>query len=377
MEVINRTKCEITGSNDLELLHTLKNFPVYMGTILQDRNKDLVADMCWSISKSSGLVELNKLIPLEILYPENHAGAVGGTWDSHHDEFAKFLNQYVPKGIIEIGGAHGILSKKYQKYSEINWTIVEPNPIPIEGVKAKFIKCFFDDTFTFEEDYDTIVHSHVFEHIYHPDTFIGHLSSFMTDGKNLLFSIPNMQVMLERKYTNCINFEHTIFLTEPYIEYLLAKYGFKIDKKEYFMDDHSIFYGVIKDSTIESIVLDKKLYEKNKKLYLDYVDYHEKLVEELNKKIRQTNSPLYLFGAHVFAQYLIAFGLGMDNIICLLDNDSNKQGRRLYGTDKQVQSPKILKEVKNPIVILKAGVYNNEIKKDILENINAQTEFWE
>ena len=378
MEIIQRTKCEILNNYDLTHLYTFENFPVFMGCTIQHKDKDLLFDMSWSISKGSGLIQLNKLLPLDVLYPESHgAGVVGTLWMRHHNTFAKFVNQYNPKGVIEIGGAHGILSKEYQSFDNIDWTIIEPNPTPVEGVKAKFIKEFFDDTFVFEDDYDTIVHSHVFEHIYHPDTFISQLSNFMADGKNLIFSIPNMQVMLERKYTNCINFEHTIFLTEPYVEYLLAKHGFKIDKKEYFMDDHSIFYGATKDSSVTPISLDENLYNANKKLYLEYIKYHEELVEDLNQKIKQANSPIYLFGAHVFAQYLIAFGLDTKNIVCLLDNDLNKQGKRLYGTDKKVSLPKILKDVKNPIVVLKAGVYNNEIKKDIIENINSSTTFWE
>lgn len=377
MNTVSRNKCEITHHQDLEIIHTLNKFPVYMGCTSQSEENDLVADMIWAISKKSGLVELKELIPLNILYPENHAASIGSVWNNHHNSFAIFLGYYRPKGIIEIGGAHGILSKKYQEIDEIEWTIVEPNPIPIDGVKAKFIKCFFDDTFAFENDYDTVIHSHVFEHIYEPDIFIKHLSSFIQDDKKMIFSIPNMQVMLKRKYTNCINFEHTIFLTEPYIDYLLARHGFRIDKKEYFLKDHSIFYATIKDSSIKPIELDDNLYDQNKKLYLDYVIYHEKLVAELNKKIKHSGERVYLFGAHVFAQYLIAFGLHTDKIICLLDNDPNKEDKRLYGTNLRVSSPNLLKDVKNPIVILKAGVYNNEIKKDIIENINSSTEFWE
>ncbi len=378
MKIINRNKCAITNMEDLEPLYSFEKFPVFMGCMKQGREKDLLFDMDWSISKNSGLIQLSELLPLDVLYPESHgAGCIGKLWLEHHQSFAKFINTYNPNGVVEIGGAHGILSKEYQGYGEIEWTIIEPNPTPIEGVKAKFIKGFFDDTFVFEDDYDTIIHSHVFEHIYEPDTFVKHLSEFMVDGKNLIFSIPNMQVMLDRKYTNCINFEHTVFLTEPYIDYSLAKYGFRIDKKEYFMDDHSIFYGAVKDSSIKPIELDNKLYEKNKKLYLDYVSYHEELVKELNEKMRDSTNPVYLFGAHVFAQYLIAFGLDTKKIICLLDNDLNKHDKRLYGTDIQVQSPKTLKEIENPIVILKAGVYNDEIKKDILNNINIKTEFWE
>lgn len=378
MEIINRQRCVVSGKDDLEFLYSFKNFPVFMGCMTQTKDSDVLFDMDWVISKSTGIIQLKKLIPLDVLYPESHgAGCVGKLWMEHHQEFSVFLGKYQPQGVIEIGGAHGILSKNYQEIDNVNWTIIEPNPTPIEGVKAKFITGFFDDTFVFDGEYDAIVHSHVFEHIYEPENFIKHLSSFMDDGKELVFSLPNMKVMLERLYTNCINFEHTVFLTEPYIEYLLAKYGFRVDKKEYFKDDHSIFYGAIRDSSIKPIQLDKNLYQENKKLYLDYVSYHEKLVQELNLKIQNEKTKVYLFGAHVFAQYLISFGLDVENIISLLDNDPNKQGKRLYGTDLNVESPKILKDINNPIVILKAGVYNDEIKQDILNNININTIFWE
>ncbi|EMQ5872911.1 SAM-dependent methyltransferase, partial [Campylobacter jejuni] len=48
----------------------------------------------------------------------------------------------------------------------------------------------------------------------------------------------------------------------------------------------------------------------------------------------------------------------------------SKQEKRLYGTKFIVKSPKILKDQDDSLVILNAGVYNDEIEKDILENIN-------
>ena len=108
-----------------------------------------------------------------------------------------------------------------------------------------------------------------------------------------------------------------------------------------------------------------------------YVSYHEELIQELNHKMHDVTQPVYLFGAHVFAQYLIEFGLDISRIVSLLDNDPNKAGKRLYGTNLMVQSPKALRDVTNPIVILKAGVYNQEIKEDILGNINKSVTFFE
>ena len=151
MKIIKREHCEITGSKKLERLYTFKNFPVYMGCTLQEEENDKKFDMSWDISKESGIIQLSELLPLEVLYPESHgSGCVGGLWDEHHKHFASFIHKYNPKSVLEIGGAHGILSKAYHDFQEVDWTIIEPNPTPLSGVKAKFVKTFFDDNFKFE-----------------------------------------------------------------------------------------------------------------------------------------------------------------------------------------------------------------------------------
>ena len=380
MDKIKRSRDVISGYEDLENLHQFENFPVFMGCIKKSREKDILVDMQWEISKDSGMIQLNPLLPLDVLYPESHgSGDVGNVWTEHHQQFAKFIRQYNPKSVLEIGGAHGVLSREYKKIESIDWTIVEPNPSPAKGVDATFIKGFFDDKFTFSGDIDSIVHSHVFEHVYYPNEFIGHISCFLEEGKKLIFSLPNMEEMLKRNYTNCLNFEHTFFITEPYIEYLLSKQGFRQIDKKYFKEDHSIFYAYVKDAQQKVIKLPSNLYERNKKIYFDYVEFHNKLISSLNEKINQTpkEKPIYLFGAHIFSQYLIQCGLDTKRIICILDNDINKQGKRLYGTSMMVKSPKILSSEIKPIIILKAGVYSDEIRSDILSNINLSAIIWE
>ena len=376
MKLIERFEDAITGDSDLEDLHTINNFPVFMGCVEKSCEDDLLAEQTWQISKKTGVLQLKKLVPLDILYQAQHIAAVGKIWMQHHKAFSNFLKKFEPNSVFEIGGAHGILSVEYMALKGATpWTILEPNPAPVNSCSGKFIKGFFDDNFVYEEPFDTVVHSHVFEHTYSPSDFMRSLSRFMEDGKRLIFSIPNMQVMLERKYTNCINFEHTVFLTEPYIEFLLANNGFKLLAKEYFMSDHSIFFAAKRDSFTESKRLPIALYEQNKNLFQNYIDHHIKIIDELNSYIQKSEDPVYLFGAHVFSQFLILMGLDLNKIVCLLDNDPKKQGKRLYGTSLMVKSPKILSEVERPIVILKAGAYNEEIKIDIKEYVNASAVF--
>ena len=348
---IERNADVITGMEDLELLYTFRNFPVFMGCSTTPASNDLMADMNFWISPSSGMIQLNPLLPLDVLYPEAHgAGCIGNLWAMHHQALAKFIEKFDPSSVLEIGGAHGILATNYQNIKSISWTILEPNPTPIDKCKAQIIKGFFDKDFKFLGDVDVIVHSHVLEHIYNPDLFVGYCSKFLKIGKKLIFSVPNMRVMLERKYTNCLNFEHTYYLSEDYIEILAAKYGFMVLEKKYFLDDHSIFYAMERCEAVNLIKPLTNLYEINKKLYLDYIELHVKLVVDINRQLAAAGGrDIFLFGAHVQAQYLIGFGLDIQKVNAILDNDSTKHGKRLFGTTKQVACPSVLRDKKNPI----------------------------
>ncbi|MBF0544788.1 MAG: methyltransferase domain-containing protein [Candidatus Riflebacteria bacterium] len=378
MDLIERNVCAVTGTDDLEPVYTFPDFPVFMGCTKAPVYEDLKADMSWWISRSSGLIQLKQLIPLEILYPESHgAGSVGSLWQKHHKAFADFIYSFKPSSVFEIGGHHGILANYYNLLEDIPWTILEPNPINISQTKARFIKGFFDGSFQVNDSFDAIVHSHVFEHIYTPSEFMEHLSNFVEEGKLLAFSVPNLMVHMKKRFTYCLGFEHTVFLTDQYIEYLLPKYGFRIIKKENFLEDHSVFYSAIKTKNQPFSPLANDLYNRNRELFLDYISYHQELVGKLNAKFNSCEKPIFLFGAHALSQFLLAFGLDSKRVMNLLDNDPNKQEKRLYGTKLFVKSPKILKDIKNPVVILKSGVFNEEIKQDIQNNINSNVEFWE
>ena len=365
-ELINRNYDMVYENNDLELLYTYKKFPVFMGCTNIPIDNDQFHDMNWYISKSSGTIQLNPLLPLNIVYQLSHySGTIGKLWDEHHSKFAEFILKFSPENVLEIGGLHGTLAKKCKSFVDIDWTIIDPNASSmLSEYNINAIKGFFDENFVPDKNYKMIVHSHLLEHVYDINKFLKNIQNILkqSSGK-MIFSIPNMEVMLKRNYTNCLNFEHTYYLSEDLTEYYLNKYNFKVIEKEYFKDDHSIFYYV---ESNKEIVIPKNInfYEKNKQLFLTYINANLEEIKKINNYISNHNGNIYLFGGHVFSQYIISYGLNTKNIKCILDNDINKQKHRLYGTDLIVESPKILKDDMNPLVILKAGVYNNEIKNE-------------
>ena len=84
---------------------------------------------------------------------------------------------------------------------------------------------------------------------------------------------------------------------------------------------------------------------------------------------------LSIWCAHIFTVSNF-FGLNTKNIECVLDNDPKKQGGRLYGTSLFVSPPDSIRNMDNVAVILKAGQYQEEVKKQLLE-INSDLIIWE
>lgn len=376
MEYIDRKKGIITGKENLEPLFLFKDFPVFFGCVSHDPKKDIKADMSWSICPESGVIQLDKLIPLEILYQSQHVDGTGPTWQQYYADFVNYLKEKSPKSILEIGGGAGALAEKFIESTEdTKWTIVEPNPLYKETEKIKVISSFFDENFKCGGKFDAVVFSQVMEHAYDPNKFLSSVSGFLNKGEKLIFAYPNLKVWLENKFTNAINFEHTFFLTDYFVDYLLKKHGFKINDKTFYKD-HSIFYVAEKAYTSEDNPKFENKYDEYKKIFNNFVEYHKELIDNLNKKVAEFDGEIYMFGAHIFAQFLFKFGLNTDKISFLLDNSPLKQEKRLYGTELFVKSPKILKDKGRVAIILKVGIYRDEILKQLKE-INSDIVIFE
>jgi hypothetical protein len=369
MNVNKRTKDIVSGADDLEFLFELKNYPVFQGCTDQPMAHDLVHDLNFYISKSTGMVQSKELLPLDIVYQDAHTpGAVGEIWMEHHRTFANFIRRAQPTSVFEIGGSHGILSQCYDVLESIDWTIIEPAPVHNPYLRAKLIKGFYDANTPV--DADMIVHSHVLEHMYDPADFFKVLGNRPL-GSKMCFSVPALEQHIKQKFTNALSFEHTYFCTEDYIEYWLAAAGYSIVDKQHFQG-HSIFYSAVRADVEASPMPD--LYAVNRKLLDDFVHYHQDNVNNLNNIINNSTVPVYLFGAHVFSQFLLSMGLNSNKIVAVLDNSKAKQGRRLYGSNLMCYSPEALTYIKDAVVIVQAGQYTEEIKAGILD-INPGIKF--
>ena len=373
VDYIERPLSVVTGKKT-EFLYEFENFPLFCGCVDTPSEKDLSATMRWEIDPESGTIQLSRLIPSEILYQEQHLDGVGQTWAQYYQDFATYILDQKLAKIVEIGGGKGILAHKVlANDKDVRWMIIEPNPIAESSSRLTITEGFFDEKPQLNSDTSAIVMSQVFEHSYEPQKMAKQLANSLSTGAKVIIAYPQIKKWLKNNFTSALNFEHTM-LIDDFLPMIFQRAGFILDDKTVYKD-HSIFYTFVKtdDELVE--IKAPNFYQEYKKIFNDFILYHKRLVAELNDKILMADEPVYLFGAHIFSSYLFAFGLS-DKVDGILDNGDLKKNRRFYGTNFVITGPQILKGKGKINVILKAGMYNEEIKSDILENINNEVIFW-
>ena len=374
MNFLSRENNVLTDIPSLETLFSLKKFPTYVGCVNSEQSNDISLDLTIDICKETGILQLKHLAPLDQVYLFPHNYSIGLTWEKHNKVFLSLIEEYSPKKIFEIGGGSGKLANQYiNKNSDTEWTILDPNPLFEKNKKIHSIKKYFSSELSLKHNFDAIIHSHVLEHQSSPEQFFVNISKFLELGGLHIFSFPNLKEWLTKKYLNCLNFEHTILITDEYIDIILKKTGFRILRKVKFLD-HSIFY-VTKYTGKKEFMKFPNLYSKNKQLFLEYIKYYENFTKELNLKLERFPYKVFLYGAHIFSQYLLAFGLNQNKIEGILDNSQLKIGKRLYGTNLKVFDPKIIENQKVGVV-MKVSSYRNEIINQ-LTKINSDVVIFE
>ena len=380
---MKRKSCVFCGSETFNNIIGLKNFPVFMGTVSEFESKEYIYEHLRFVkcSKCSAL-QLEELIPVEKLYQSNHnVEVVGALWQNHYDQFCDFIiNNKRDKKVLEIGCPSAKLAKRcINKDSTISWKIAEPNPSEEKDLppQIKYEKTWLNDL-TNDKKYDNIVLSHVFEHLFEPSEDLKKIYKLLNKKGRLFLSIPNMRFLLDKQKLPpaSLSFEHTYYVDDYSINFLLKKAGFRILKKVKYLN-HSLFYCCEKISkTTEFIDLEElNLYnEEVCKKFKKTILHYQLLSDKINEYVKNTSLPVYVFGAFFNAQLFFSMGLPETSVDGILDNSKDKIGKILYGTNLKIYSPNILKNKKS-VVICHMGSYTEEIKEDIIKNINSEVVF--
>jgi hypothetical protein len=372
-----RRACAACGAAELNPLLEIPGVPVHMGCIDQPAEADAFFDQRWATCPRCGSVQLAALAPLDLVYATQHNGAVGGVWARHHAALADFVAARAPHKVVEVGGASGALAREYVAQHDVDsWTVVEPNPTFTPEPPIHLIAAYVEEVDGVVGEADAVVHSHLLEHLYEPRAFLAGMREQARHDAPMLLSIPDLASLLAQSGANALNFEHTYFFDIELLRWMLRDAGYTVAEPQRF-EHHSFFLEARPDAEPGAAGPPPDASD-GARAFLQFVETARADAQELIARAATFDGPVYLFGAHVFSQFLVGCGFPAERATAVLDNDPAKQGLRLYGTPLTVQPPAVIAEAAPPTpvaVIVRATHYTAEITEQ-LRTLAPDVEIW-
>lgn len=334
----------------MNILHSINELPKSICTRSSPYKEDFEELIKADLLLEDNRIFLQPFVPIDEIYLEQHNTYTSNTWHVHNKSFANFIKSIFPSSVLEIAGGSGNLYKTYNP--DFPWTLIDINPTIESSTNLNVIKKNF--SWSDINNNDTVVASHFFEHVYNHEEFLLRLLDRGSD--NFIISIPNMLEYLKSNFP-VLHFEHPVLLTDEYIKHICSKTGWEISRVEYFKK-HSIFYHLVPYKGSKAGIFQYDI--KNHIEVIDsFLSYIKRRVEYLN------NYQFYVFGAHFPLYFLRSFGLSDCNILGVLDNDPNKQNKRMYGLDILTHNPADIPPSK---ICVEMGPYTDEIKLNLSQH---------
>ena len=347
-------KCFFCNSLNSTLKIKIDNAPLVLGCTNQIENTDKLISYNVFKCKSCGLIFTDICLDQDAAYSEIHCEALGKIWQEHHQSFSKFINskkKYTGMG-LEIGPSiNPVLRKK-----TIFVDMFEKSPFNLFK-DEKYLKGQFQDI-SLNEKFKVIVASHVFEHATNPEQFLNKAKDMLTDDGEIYLSIPIFELWFNNKYWNAISTEHQIYPTVTQIKTICKKLNLN-PIFDYFQN-HSVFIRINKGNLIEE----------DDQQNIDVIGWAESIKSSIFTVEKIINDDqiqdLFICGASHLSQYPIMMSKKIQNKIkFVLDNSTNKHGKRLYGTSHICKPFEIIKLFKKPYIILFNSPYRNEMAEQI------------
>jgi len=293
-----------------------------------------------------------------LVYGKNHAYSYGSTLRDMCTEFTEFIGEQ-GSDILELGAGNGFLADMLlTRRPDCNYTIVDPSYFG--STENRTIVPYFFEDYIPTGTPDTLVMSHVFEHIYSPRKV---LESIPLSVETVFLNFPDLEKYVQNDTFHVLNPEHTFFVENQFLVKTFRRYGFECVRQSSFRD-HSVFFHFRRTSPSEP---DNYINPNADELIRNY---YTSIQTKVNL-IQSTPGQVYLWPCSMHTQYVLSFGVDRTKIAAVLDNCSAKHGTYLYGYGIECRpfDPKL-----NPILL--GGCFTREVTSSqsmSLEHIATQT----
>lgn len=353
---MNRSQC-VLCEGSLSELFVLRQYPITITYGTHNISNDEFADSIHTSCEQCGNIQLSSLIDPEKLYKDSHNSTNHSpVWTEHHRAFSEFIIKYADtENILEIGGNTCVL---YQHLKDAfkSYSILD---ICDSEKRSSAVKYIQGDCESFDfTDISSVVMSHTFEHLYNPKRFIQRIS--YAPVRSVFISIPNMDYMYTNNNLHVLSNEHTFFVGDNEIRYLFSKGGY-ICTESFTFKEHSYFYKFVYNTHTTPLILYNSIKRSNdiKRITLDFESYLDTI---------SISTPFFICPAGGYGQKVYYYlNRRLISAMGFIDNDVNKQAKRLCGTSIDIYSPNILLDCMNTevCVVLCGAMYTNEIQAQL------------
>jgi len=303
-----------------------------------------------------------------------HVNPIGKIHQVMKETYTEFIckNEKIT-GIIEIGAGNGDLSELILHKSESPWPYYIIDPYYCGKIEGRIVlPLFIEDVENIQElSANTLVTSHVFEHLYQPIEFIK--MALKNKIQFIYVCLPDFENSIQKEsFCNTLNIEHTFYVENEFIKETFQTYGYRCNDV-YFYLNHSVMFAFEYTGGANTHLTHYQPVQKDSEFYIP--KYLNALIEratEINKQLNETHTAtIYLWPSSAHSLYLCYYGLDYSKIHFLVDNSPDKIGKYFYGYNlKCIAMEELLQTTKPSFLILHGGCFNSEIH---VTNQNIQT----
>ena len=240
-----RKNCVICKSSKFtdcfEIINTISIVEDFNLNFNENEIKKLIFKGC----ENCGCVQLENLFDPNEIYTQASHYTKGSVWNNHNNQFLDFISENIQNtnNIIEVGGGSGrlcdIILQKITSINKYKILEIETDSIKINE-KVEYIKGYCENFDFDKEKINTIVMSHVFEHLYKPRDFLKNICNSNVD--EVFISIPDMENLTKQNDYNNLNIQHTFYVDTKYIAYLFNENNFKLINYYNFCKNSNFYY---------------------------------------------------------------------------------------------------------------------------------------
>ena len=371
------SKCTLCGNSELKEVLDVGNLPIahQFASDPHTAKSRQTYPMKLMVCPNCGMSQLEENISPEILYTDYNFCFSAWKRQPHiEDEWQQMALQHEGGRLLEVGANDGLFLHAKPEHLPFECEGIEPNPNACEQARQKGLtvhnKFFSEQTCKDMADgsYDVIIARQVLEHINGVDSFLRLTNRLLSEEGLLCLEVPNTDIALRTGDVTCLWEEHVNYFTSANLRTALNGFGFDVVlEKNYEFSGEAIFVIAKKRNNVSELVL---IEAANIELFLGYRNKFEQYRKDLMQRLEpflQDDAKLVLYGSGCRASTFIHAHEIIDNVSYVVDDQPEKQGLYMAGTQHEVITLDALPKDNNYVFMLAVNKENEHKVKARIE----------